>query len=87
MATGGSGDCLAGLIGALLAKARHYPDALPVFIAAGAVLIHAMAGDLAAKRLGPSAVMASDIADAIGEVLRAHPQPLPRYHAERPSDF
>jgi NAD(P)H-hydrate epimerase len=87
MATGGSGDCLAGLIGALLAKARHYPDALPVFIAAGAVLIHALAGDCAANRLGACAVMASDIADAIGDVLRDHPQPLPRYHAERPSDF
>ena len=91
MATGGSGDCLAGLIGALLAKTRHYPDALPVLTSAGAVLIHAMAGDRAAARLGESAVMASDIADAIGdaisEVLRDHPQAHPRYHAERPSDF
>ena len=87
MATGGSGDCLAGLIGALLAKTRHYPDALPVFTAAGAVLIHALAGDRAATRLGQCAVMASDIADAIGEILRDHPWPLPRYHAERPSNF
>ena len=87
MATGGSGDCLAGLIGALLAKTRHYPDALPVFTAAGAVLIHALAGDRAAARLGQCAVMASDIADAIGEILRDHPWPLPRYHAERPSNF
>ena len=87
MATGGSGDCLAGLIGALLAKARNYPDALPIFTAAKGVLIHAMAGDRAAKRLGKHAVMASDIADAIGEVLRELPVPRPRYHPERPSDY
>jgi NAD(P)H-hydrate epimerase len=84
MATGGSGDCLAGLIGALLAKTRNYPDALPVFTAAQGVLIHAMAGDLATKHLGECAVMASDIANAIGEVLRDLPKPRPRYHPERP---
>lgn len=86
MATGGSGDCLAGLIGALLAKTRHYPDTQPVFIAATAVLLHAMAGDRAAERLGACAVMASDIADAIGEVLRDYAKASPRYHPERPSD-
>jgi len=87
MATGGSGDCLAGLIGALLAKTRNDPDAQPVFTAAQGVLIHAMAGDRAAKRLGECAVMASDIADAIGEVLRDLPKARPCYHPERPSSI
>jgi NAD(P)H-hydrate epimerase len=69
MATGGSGDCLAGLIGALLCQYRA--AALPTAtLAALGVLIHAMAGDRAAERLGQHAVMASDLADAVGSVLR-----------------
>ena len=87
MATGGSGDCLAGLIGSLLSQTRHYPDASPVFTAAQAVLIHAKAGDYAAQNLGQHAVMATNIADAIGEVLRDVPKTYPRYHPERPCDF
>ena len=72
MATGGSGDCLAGLIGCLYAKTRNW-EATPGFFAAAGVLIHAIAGDQAAAHLGEHAVMASDIADAIGEVLRDIP--------------
>lgn len=69
MATGGSGDCLAGVIGCLYAKTRSW-ESTPGFIAAAGVLIHAIAGDLAAQRLGESAVMASDIANAIGDALK-----------------
>jgi NAD(P)H-hydrate epimerase len=72
MATGGSGDCLAGLIGCLYAKTRNW-EATPGFFAAAGVIIHAKAGDHAARNLGQHAVMASDIADAIGEVLRDIP--------------
>lgn len=68
MATGGSGDCLAGLIGCLYAQTRNQIST-PGFVAAAGVLIHAKAGDLAAQNLGQHAVMASDIADAIGRVL------------------
>ncbi len=74
MATGGSGDCLAGLIGSLLAQTRNDPNIPTVSIAAMGVLIHADAGDIAAARLGEYAVMASDIADAIGQVLRDIPK-------------
>lgn len=74
MATAGSGDCLAGLIGSLLAQHRTRPNTRPVDIATLGILIHAMAGDFAADHLGQHAVMASDIADAIGAVLRT---PLP----------
>jgi NAD(P)H-hydrate epimerase len=69
MATGGSGDCLAGLIGALYAKTRNQ-TITPGFCAAAGVFIHALAGDDAEARLGEHAVMASDIADGIGRVLR-----------------
>lgn len=69
MATGGAGDCLAGLVGSLLAQHRDHPDLSPTLVAAHSVLLHALAGDSAAERLGEHAVMASDIADAVGEVL------------------
>ena len=69
MATGGSGDCLAGLIGALLCQYRT-ADLPTVTLAALGVLIHAMAGDHAAERLGQHATMASDLSDAVGSVLR-----------------
>ena len=71
MATGGSGDCLAGLLGSLFAQHRTDTDASPAMRAACGVLIHAIAGDHAAERLGEHAVMASDISDSIGEVLHA----------------
>ncbi|MBR2621880.1 MAG: NAD(P)H-hydrate dehydratase [Clostridia bacterium] len=87
MATGGSGDCLAGLIGSLLAKTRNHPDAQPTFVAAQSVLIHAMAGDYAAHRLGQHAMMASDIADAIGDVLQSISNIYPGHHPKRPCDF
>ena len=69
MATGGSGDCLAGLIGALYAQTRNQ-SITPGYPAAAGVLVHALAGDDAKARLGEHAVMASDIADSIGRVLR-----------------
>ncbi len=69
MATGGSGDCLAGLIGSLLAQYHDLCDLSPAHLAALGVLLHAMAGDVAAKDLGEHALMASDLADAVGQVL------------------
>ena len=73
MATGGSGDCLAGLIGSLYATNRATREASPTLFAAAGVLLHALAGDRAADQLGEHAVMASDIADAIGQVLKDLP--------------
>jgi len=63
MATGGTGDVLAGLAGALLAG--H----LPAFDAArAAAFVHGLAGDLAAARWGQRGLLASDLADAVGQV-------------------
>ena len=69
IATGGSGDCLAGLVGSLLCQYRTCAHLSHTKLTALAVLMHAMAGDRAAQRLGAYAVMASDIADAVGDVL------------------
>ena len=63
MATGGSGDVLAGIIGALLAQ-KHL--ALSDFDAATlGVYIHGLAGERAAKALGEYSVMARDIAENV----------------------
>lgn len=74
MATGGSGDCLGGIIASLLAQHRANATLSPALLASLGVLLHAMAGDTAAKRLGEHALMASDIADAVGEVMKTERQ-------------
>ena len=70
MATGGSGDVLAGILGGILAqqKRAHTRDRLET--AALGVYLHGLLGDCAAERLGEYAVMASDLIDAIPDVLR-----------------
>ena len=65
MATGGTGDVLAGIVGALLA--RHEP-----WIAATAgVYVHGLAGDRAAGAAGPESLVAGDVASALPEAIRA----------------
>lgn len=71
LATAGSGDLLAGAIGAFLAG-----GAAPLDAAGCGVAIHGAAGLLAADRIGTAGVMARDIAlllpEAIGQ-LRGRP--------------
>ena len=62
MATGGSGDVLAGLIGALIAQGLPPEDA-----ALTGVWAHGHAGDLAAARRGQVGLIASDLLDGLGE--------------------
>lgn len=64
MATGGSGDVLAGLLGALLAQGMTPYDA-----ACLAVHAHGAAGDLVAARLSEPGLCAEDLPLAIAEVL------------------
>jgi|LSQX01.2.fsa_nt_gb hydroxyethylthiazole kinase-like uncharacterized protein yjeF len=59
MATGGSGDVLAGIIASLLAQQKGRQPLLET--AALGVYIHGLAGDGAAESLGEHSVMASDI--------------------------
>jgi len=64
MATGGSGDVLTGVIGALLA------EGLDPFVSAWAgAAIHGRAGDLAVRRRSERALIASDLIDSLGEVF------------------
>jgi NAD(P)H-hydrate epimerase len=65
MATGGTGDVLAGMVGALLARGTE------AWTAAGAaVYLHGAAGDLARDRRGEESLVAGDLLDALPEVLR-----------------
>lgn len=60
MATGGSGDVLAGMTGALLAQ-----GATPFYSAAAAVYLHGLSGDIAARALGKISMLPTDIIDCI----------------------
>jgi NAD(P)H-hydrate repair Nnr-like enzyme with NAD(P)H-hydrate dehydratase domain len=60
LATGGTGDVLAGVIGALLAQGLAAGPAARL----GAYL-HGLAGDLVRERLGDAGLLASDLPDMI----------------------
>lgn len=62
MATGGSGDLLAGMIGALLAEGME-----PYESACLGVYLHGRYGDMAKERYGARTMIASDLAKIIGE--------------------
>ncbi len=64
MASGGSGDVLAGMIGALSSQGLA-----PEISAAAAVWLHSTAGDLAAWHIGEHALNASDIISRIPEAF------------------
>ena len=73
MAGGGSGDVLAGIIGALLTQNRdRIGDDLPLtMLAAAGVLLHGMAGDEAARTSGEYGMSASYILSALPAVTRS----------------
>jgi NAD(P)H-hydrate epimerase len=66
MATGGSGDVLAGMIGALLGRGLD-----PWIAATAAVYVHGLAGDIAAARMGMEALLAQDIVEGLSEAIRS----------------
>ena len=68
MAVGGSGDILAGVLGALLAR-RVGNVPLEEAVLAG-VYIHNRAGDLAAERFGQEGMTAMAIRDCLPEAFR-----------------
>ncbi len=68
MATGGTGDCLTGLLGGLLAQAPGRP---PAELAAAAVYVHGLAGDLAAQKKGQRSMLAGDLLEAISSAFLA----------------
>jgi NAD(P)H-hydrate epimerase len=62
MATGGTGDVLTGLTAGLLAGFHSHPITQVV---AGAVYLHGLAGDLAAREQGQNAMIAGDLLQMI----------------------
>ncbi|HET9987597.1 MAG TPA: NAD(P)H-hydrate dehydratase [Kofleriaceae bacterium] len=73
LATGGSGDVLAGVIGALLAQGLTAVDA-----ARAGVYVHGRAGDELARIYGERGVISSDLPIAVSGVIRAIPAVGPR---------
>ncbi len=69
LATGGSGDVLAGIIGGILSQARN-GAMTPFEVACLGVYIHGLCGDVCAIRHGEYSTIASDIAAALPEVLK-----------------
>jgi NAD(P)H-hydrate epimerase len=68
MATGGTGDVLTGLIAGLVAQYRDRPMSE---VAAAAVYLHGLAGDLAVKELGQASIIAGDLLDELPRAYRA----------------
>ncbi len=64
MATAGSGDVLAGLMGALLARGDS-----PSVAARRGAWLHGRAGDLAARRRGEESLIAGDIIESLGDAF------------------
>jgi len=65
MATGGTGDVLAGMIGALIGQKMSPYDA-----ACLGVYTHGKAGDLAARKVGQVSLMATDLLAALPDAFR-----------------
>jgi len=66
LATGGSGDVLAGIVGAFLARGLE-----PPYAACAAALLHAKAADQAIQNHGEAGLRPSDVIEAMGEVFAA----------------
>jgi NAD(P)H-hydrate epimerase len=60
LASGGTGDVLAGVIGALLAQGLNPGDAARL-----GVYLHGMAGEAVRDRLGDAGLLAGDLPEAI----------------------
>lgn len=65
MSVGGSGDILAGMIGAIAAQGATELDS-----ACAGVYMHGLAGDAAAEKLGQEAMLPRDIIDNISDSFR-----------------
>ena len=86
MATGGSGDALAGVIGSLLAqnRGRIGVDLTVTEVAAAGVYLHAAAGDLAAEELGEYGMLPGDLIEMIPLVCKDFSNTVTRI-AHKPS--
>jgi NAD(P)H-hydrate epimerase len=64
MGSGGTGDVLTGMLGGLLAQGLDPLEALQL-----GVYLHGEAGDRAAARTGPHALLAGDLLDSLAPLL------------------
>lgn len=69
MATAGSGDVLAGIIGGILAQSKN-TSLSKLEIASLGVYIHGLCGDMASAAMGEYSVIASDIIASLPKVLK-----------------
>ena len=67
MAKGGSGDVLTGMIAALLAQGME-----PEKAAVMGVYIHGLAGEAAARQYGEYSVLAADLIEFIGSIMKKY---------------
>ncbi len=65
MATGGSGDVLSGMLGAMIIQEDNLCDA----VAAG-VYVHGLSGDIAAKKMSEKSLLAGDIISCLPEAVK-----------------
>jgi ADP-dependent NAD(P)H-hydrate dehydratase / NAD(P)H-hydrate epimerase len=65
MATGGTGDVLAGVVGSLLARQGA------LLSATAAVVVHGRAGDLAARARGEEGMTAGDVVESLPEAIES----------------
>lgn len=82
MASGGTGDVLAGTIGALLAQGLTAYDAARL-----GVYLHGHAGELVRERIGDAGLLASDLPDAVPMVRKRLAQIAERQRAGRRLGF
>jgi NAD(P)H-hydrate epimerase len=68
MASGGTGDVLTGMIAGLVAQYRDRPISE---VAAAAVYLHGLAGDIVAKEMGHASLIAGDLIGALPQAYRA----------------
>lgn len=66
MATGGTGDCLTGIIAGLLAQYSRRP---PAEVIEAAVYLHGMAGDVATRKMGEHSMLAGDLLESLPEAF------------------
>ena len=82
MATGGSGDVLAGMIGSFLAQGMAPREA-----AVCGVYLHGLAGDRAAARLSQHSLLPRDLIAELGGLFSDLEKQVPPYDPTRPSDL